>query len=282
MKIPMFSSRTIKQTFFGRTMVDGAEVRLARLFSQRNVEDFDPFLLLDVFDSSDPAEYTGGFPSHPHRGIECLTYLVEGRMEHEDTLGNKGVITSGGCHWLTTGSGVIHQEMPKSVPHMLGVQLWINMPKKDKMSPPAFQNITPDQVPVVNEKGAQVRIVAGAYKKTPGALQPQYVNVTFLDVTLDSGASWSYSMTASETLFVYVLDGECRDGDDAPLARRQAALFTSGGSVKLKSPGAQTRFLLATGKPIGERVAWGGPVVMNTEEELCLAFSQLKDGTFLK
>lgn len=273
--------RKIKQEITGRAAVDGDGVRLMRVLSNRTVADFDPFLLLDAFDSANPEDYTGGFPMHPHRGIETVTYLMEGRIEHEDSLGNKGKIISGGCQWMTAGRGIMHQEMPKASPRLLGLQLWVNLPRKDKMAPPKYRDIAPDKVPLVRESGVEVRVLSGEYKGTAGAMQADYVPVTFLDVVLDPGASWSLPTRRDDTLFVYVLEGGCSDKGGAPLGRRQAVLFTPGDSLALKGGSERARLVVAAGKPLGEPVAWGGPIVMNTDQELEEAFLQLEAGTFI-
>ncbi len=273
--------RKVAQEITGRPAVDGDGVRLVRVLSYRTVADFDPFLLLDAFDSTNPKDYTGGFPMHPHRGIETVTYLMEGRIEHEDSLGNKGEIVDGGCQWMTAGRGIMHQEMPKASPRMLGLQLWVNLPGRDKMAPPKYRDIAPDQVPLVREPGVEVRVLSGEYKGTAGAMRADYVTVTFLDVTLDPGASWSLSTRRDETLFAYVLEGDCSDKGGTPLSRRQAVLFTSGDSLVLKGGRERARLVVVAGKPLGERIAWGGPIVMNTDQELEEAFLQLEAGTFI-
>ncbi len=273
--------RRIKQQVSGRPAVDGAGVRLVRVLGSRTVADFDPFLLLDAFDATDPDDYTRGFPMHPHRGIETVTYLAEGRIEHEDSLGNKGVIVSGSCQWMTAGKGILHQEMPKASPRMLGLQLWVNLPKKDKMVPPKYRDITPDSMPVVREPGVEVRVLSGEYRETAGAMRADYVNVTFLEIMLDPGASWSLATKRDDTLFIYVLEGDCNDESGAPVNKRQAVLFTPGDSITLKGGHERARLVVVAGKPLGEPVAWGGPSVMNTDEELKEAFMQLEDGTFI-
>lgn len=281
MAVITMSPRTIEKQVSGRPAVDGAGVRLVRVLGSPTVIDFDPFLLLDAFDSTNPDDYIKGFPLHPHRGIETVTYLVEGRVEHEDSLGNKGVIVGGGCQWMTAGRGILHQEMPKASARMLGLQLWVNLPKKDKMAPPKYRDITPDKMPAVKEPGVEVRVLSGEYGGTAGAMRADYVDVTFLDVVLDAGASWSVATRRDETLFVYVLEGDCSDGIGTPVNKRQAVLFTPGDRLTLKGGRERSRLVLVSGKPIREPVAWGGPIVMNTDEELREAFEQLENGTFI-
>lgn len=274
--------RTVHNQVAGRPRVDGAGVRLVRVLSNSTVVDFDPFLMLDAFDSRDPEDYIAGFPMHPHRGIETVTYLAEGRIEHEDSLGNKGTIVSGGCQWMTAGRGILHQEMPQASPRMLGLQLWVNLPKKDKMAPPKYREITPEQMPHVKEPGVEVRVLSGEYNGTAGAMQADYVNVTFLDVLLEANASWSVSTRRDDTVFVYVLEGGCTDGAGTAVNKRQATLFTPGNSLILLGGTEPSRLVVVMGKALNEPVAWGGPIVMNTDEELREAFMQLEAGTFIQ
>lgn len=290
--------RTVVQQVFGRPAVDGAGVRLVRVLGTPTVKDFDPFLMLDGFDSTNPDDYIRGFPMHPHRGIETVTYLVHGKIEHEDSLGNKGVITSGGCQWMTAGSGILHQEMPKASPRMLGLQLWVNLARKDKMSPPKYRDIEPQNIPVVEEEGVTIRILSGEYKGKQGAMRADYVPVTFLDLTLAPGASWSLETRHEDTVFAYVIEGACAagpapgaspcggKGDNyraaTPLENKQAVLFSPGDSLTLCGGQTPARLVLLQGAPLHEPVAWGGPIVMNSDEELREAFFELEAGTFIK
>jgi redox-sensitive bicupin YhaK (pirin superfamily) len=178
------SIRKIKRITGGAVQYDGAGVKLVRVLGRDDVEDFDPFLLLDAFDIDDPEDYLKGFPWHPHRGIETVTYLIEGEVEHGDSLGNTGVIRGGECQWMTAGSGIIHQEMPQRSPLMLGTQLWVNLPQKDKMTHPAYRDITADQIPIVAEEGVEVRIISGSYKGTDGPMSAEYVKTLYLDIQL--------------------------------------------------------------------------------------------------
>lgn len=199
--------RKISKIVTGRAAVDGAGVKLVRVLGHRDVEDFDPFLLLDAFDSTDPEDYVKGFPWHPHRGIETVTYLVSGIIEHGDSLGNKGEILDGDCQWMTAGSGIIHQEMPKPAERMLGVQLWLNLPAKDKMTDPRYGDIRSENVPIVTEEGARIKVIAGSYKESAGAFEGRYVKATYLDVWVDAGKEWLYESESRTTLFIYILQG---------------------------------------------------------------------------
>lgn len=297
MSSAMYRPRTVKRQVAGRPAVDGAGVRLVRVLGSSTVRDFDPFLMLDAFDSTDPDDYVRGFPMHPHRGIETVTYLAEGEIEHQDSLGNKGVIVGGGCQWMTAGSGILHQEMPQAAPRMLGLQLWVNLAKKDKMAPPKYRDIQPDNIPHVREPGVETRVLSGMYKGRAGAMQADYVPVTFLDVALDPGAVWTVETKPEDTVFAYVLYGECGAGPvpgaspcgskgsnycgATPMNARQAVLFTEGDSLTVSNGPQPTRLVVAAGRPLREPVAWGGPIVMNTDEELKQAFFELEDGTFI-
>ncbi len=275
--------RTIEKTVRGRATEDGAGVKLVRVIARGDVYDFDPFLMLDAFDSANPEDYVKGFPWHPHRGIETVTYLAAGEIEHGDSLGSSGCIRGGDCQWMTAGSGIIHQEMPQPSPHMFGLQFWLNLPEKDKMTSPKYHDITANDITVVKEPGAVVRIISGFYGDKEGAMQPDYVKATFLDVELEAGAEWGMATDPEATVFLYILSG---GGVFAPgseyIPRRNAVLFASGDEVEIEAGDEGTHFVLCMGRPLGEPIAWGGPIVMNTEEELQRAFDDLREGTFIK
>lgn len=276
--------RKISKIVTGRAAVDGAGVKLVRVLGHRDVEDFDPFLLLDAFDSTDPEDYVKGFPWHPHRGIETVTYLVSGIIEHGDSLGNKGEILDGDCQWMTAGSGIIHQEMPKPAERMLGVQLWLNLPAKDKMTDPRYGDIRSENVPIVTEEGARIKVIAGSYKESAGAFEGRYVKATYLDVLLDAGKEWSYKSEDGSTLFIYILlgSGSFDPGQPEVIKSKRAVLFGEGEQFWIKAGTEGIRFLLLSGKPLKEPIAWGGPIVMNTNEELELAFRELREDSFVK
>jgi len=275
---------TIKRIVRGRRTIDGAGVSLVRVFARDDTADFDPFLMLDAFDSEDPNDYIKGFPWHPHRGIETITYLIHGNVEHGDSLGNKGAILDGECQWMTAGSGIVHQEMPQPVPRLLGTQIWLNMPAKHKMATPKYNDITMENVPVVEESGAVIRLIAGTYQGTQGAFSGDYVHILYMDITLAPNAAWSLPTDADHNLFVYIVSGEGRFGspDADTVSSKNAVLFEKGDEFKLFGGDDGIRLLLLAGKPLREPVAWGGPIVMNTKEELDLAFRELKENTFIK
>jgi len=275
--------RNIKRIVTGKRAVDGAGVRLVRVVGHEDVVDFDPFLMLDAFDSHNPEDYIKGFPWHPHRGIETITYLIKGNMEHSDSMGNKGMILDGSCQWMTAGSGVMHQEMPKATERMLGAQLWLNMPKENKMAPPNYCDIKAEMVPVIEEDGTRVRVVAGDYKGKTSSVYGDYVKMLYLDVDMKAGAEWTLKTKEDETLFVYIIKGEGYFGEnDSITESRRAVLFDSGDEFKIKAGDNGIRFFLYSAKPLKEPVAWGGPIVMNTREELRQAFEELEKGTFIK
>ena len=271
--------RSVVKTVQGRRTVDGAGVNLVRVLGNRDVEDFDPFLMLDSFDSTDPNDYTKGFPTHPHRGIETITYLIEGEIEHRDSLGNKGVIRSGDSQWMTAGSGILHQEMPKASPRMLGLQIWLNLPREKKMVPPAYFDITKDMVREVNEDFGTVRIIAGEYKDTVGVQAPHWP-ATMYDVTLKAGQEAVLQTGTDENVFVFLIVGDA-EIDGRQYAEKTAVLFGDGDRIRLKAE-AECRFFYFAGKRLKEPVVWGGPIVMNTDEELRAAFDELETGDFIK
>lgn len=276
--------RNVIKVVTGSTQFDGAGVKLVRVLSRPDVEDFDPFLMLDAFDSLEPEDYIKGFPWHPHRGIETITYLIMGDIEHGDSLGNSGSILDGCCQWMTAGSGIVHQEMPKESARMLGVQLWLNLPKADKMTAPKYRDIKAYNIPLVKTDKIIVNVISGEYNGVAGAVQGDNVEITFLDVDLEPGADFKIKTNPDEKLFVYIISGEGYFGEDdkeIQLSKR-ALLFGPGDEFHARTYGNGIRFLLLAGKPLKEPVAWGGPIVMNTEEELNLAFKELKEGTFIK
>jgi redox-sensitive bicupin YhaK (pirin superfamily) len=286
------SKRNCTQIVRGQNAIDGAGVHLRRVLGLKTVKDFDPFLMLDGFDSTDPEDYIKGFPWHPHRGIETVTYLLKGDIEHGDSLGNSGFIRDLQCQWMTAGSGIIHQEMPKASERMLGCQLWVNLPKKNKMTQPAYRDIQQKNVEEVQEKNATVRVLSGNYHDHHGAVKGEYVKVQYLDVTLVPNSVWSYKETPNDqTLFLYLIEGTLAADDAlAKFEEKACAILLSASSandsehdeVIVKAGPEGARFFLIAARPLKEPVAWGGPIVMNTEEELNQAFRDLDSNTFIK
>nr|WP_321296879.1 pirin family protein [uncultured Sphaerochaeta sp.] len=273
--------KPIRRITGGAVQYDGAGVKLVRVIGYHDVKEFDPFLMLDAFDATDPKDYVKGFPWHPHRGIETVTYLIEGEIEHGDSMGNSGTIDDGCCQWMTGGSGIIHQEMPKPSNLMLGTQLWINLPQKDKMTVPAYRDIRSPQIPVVTGEGKEVRVISGSYEGVDGPEQGDYVRTLYLDVKLEMGTEFTLTLDPGHTLFIYLVRGSVHtDGQEVPYHR--AILFGEGDTLSLKAGNEGARIFLYSAKPLGEPIAWAGPIVMNTREELALAQRELQNGTFIK
>ena len=275
--------RSVSRVVSGANAVDGAGVKLVRVLGHGTTEDFDPFLMLDAFDSINPDDYIRGFPWHPHRGIETVTYLIKGSIEHQDSLKNKGTIHPGSCQWMSAGSGIMHQEMPQEAKRMLGLQLWLNMPAKRKMTSPKYHPIESGDVPEVNENGAQVRVISGAYKGTKGAMQAEHVKMTMLDIALDPGAAFQIETPDEVTLVLYLFSGDGHFGEPTrQVGQKNAVLFTKGSEISFTAGDKGLRAMLFLAKPLYEPIAWGGPIVMNTKEELRQAFDELDRGEFIK
>ena len=277
------ATRTIAKRYAGTPAMDGAGVRLNRIIGHGDVQDIDPFLMLDFFDSRDPEDYVRGFPWHPHRGIETITYLVDGLIEHGDSLGNKGVIGPAGCQWMTAGSGIIHQEMPQPAGHMLGAQLWLNLPAEHKMTEPAYRDITEKDLAIYEDDQLLVKVIAGTFKGKKGPVSGTYVDPMYMDAAVKPGGSFEPDLPEEDTVLLLLLEGEVRfpDGASAAAPDTRLLLLTRGGKTVIGSEKG-ARFVFIAGRPLHEPVAWGGPIVMNTREELSLAFKELDEGTFIK
>jgi hypothetical protein len=242
--------------------------------------------MLDDFHSEDPDDYIAGFPWHPHRGMETVTYMLGGKVEHGDSMGNKGVIGPGDLQWMTAGSGIIHQEMPQRTKGMLaGFQLWVNLPARQKMMDPRYRDVKASDPPVVKLKnGVSVKVIAGEVEGTMGPVRDIVVESQYLDVAVPADKDFEHPIKKGHTAFAYVLEGEGRfaPGSKTSVGPEHVLLFGDGDSVGIRALAGPLRFLLVSGKPLGEPVAWGGPIVMNTQEELELAFEEYDMGTFLK
>ncbi len=298
------SIRPIKRLYMAKPTIEGAGVQLRRAFGFGTTSEFDPFLLLDDFRNDRPEYYLAGFPWHPHRGIETITYVLAGTVEHGDSLGNSGVIGPGDIQWMTAGGGIIHQEMPKGdhEGRMYGFQLWANLPSKLKMTEPRYQGFTANDIPLItDDDGMQVRIVCGDYKGTKGPVDGIAADPIYLDITIPAGEKKTIPIEKSRNAFAYVFQGEGKfcnakdplevptEGvgwwDTSPPSRaenRSLVLFDSGDEITVQAGDDGVRFLLVSGKPLREPVAWYGPIVMNTQEELRQAYEELRSGTFLK
>ena len=264
--------------------MEGAGVHLNRLFGYNEAPTFDPFLMLDDFRSDTPEHYLKGFPWHPHRGIETITYILKGDVEHSDSLGNKGVISSGDVQWMTAGSGIVHQEMPKGDVNgsMHGFQLWANLPASQKMTLPKYRDITADKVPEVQvQNGVKIKVIAGIMEGVSGPMDDIVIDPQFFDCTVPAGQTFVHKVDPSYTAFIYVIGGNGTT-DNTALENGDLVLFENGDQLSITASCSPLRFLLLTGKPLHEAVAWQGPIVMNTQEELTIAFQEYQDGTFIK
>jgi quercetin 2,3-dioxygenase len=270
-----------KLILHGHSTYDGAGVKLVRVFANDDAQRTDPFLLLDHFGSDNPDDYIKGFPWHPHRGIETVTYMLGGTVEHGDSIGNAGTIGPGDIQWMTAGGGVIHQEMPKPTQGMMhGMQLWVNLPSKNKMMEPRYRGILANEVPVVKLPGTEVRVIAGAYRNVIGPVRDLIVDIEYLDVRLKKNTTLSHGAKKGYASFCFLIEGT-GEFDGTKLEKEQLVLFTEAGGIAVKAID-NIHYLFATGKRINEPIAWGGPIVMNTRQELDLAFKELDDGTFIK
>ncbi len=300
----MNSIRKIAKVWKSKPTIEGAGVHLKRGFGYYQVPLFDPFLLLDDFHSDYPPDYLKGFPWHPHRGIETITYVLHGRVEHGDSMGNRGVIESGDVQWMTAGSGIIHQEMPKGRDDglMWGFQLWANLPASHKMMDPRYRGLTANEIPEANlAGGVRVRVICGTVDGVRGPVRDVVVDPEYLDVTVPAETTFTHPIRRGYTAFAYVVEGEGYfDPErnafahevvgenyfdmkrDCACSAENLVLYGDGEAVAVTAQASPVRFLLASGRPIGEPVAWYGPIVMNTQEELRVAFEEYEKGTFIR
>jgi redox-sensitive bicupin YhaK (pirin superfamily) len=298
------SIRPVKRLIKARPTIEGAGVHLHRAFGFGSTGDFDPFLLFDDFRNENPQDYIAGFPWHPHRGIETITYVLAGTVEHGDSIGNSGAISPGDIQWMTAGSGIIHQEMPKGDEHgrMHGFQLWANLPASLKMTEPRYQGVKSTDIPeVTDDDGAKVRIVCGNFQATRGPVDGIAANPVYLDIFVPAGINKAFPVEKESHAFAYVFEGSGKFCNvSAPLAvptesemwwdtepheeedNRTLVLFDEGDEITVRAGKEGIRFLLVSGRPLREPVAWYGPIVMNTQKQLQEAFEELQQGTFLK
>ncbi len=297
------SIRPIKRIVQSQPTIEGAGVKLRRAFGFGNTGDFDPFLLLDDFRNEHPQDYLAGFPWHPHRGIETITYVLSGTVQHGDSLGNRGSLGAGDVQWMTAGSGILHQEMPKGDERgrMHGFQLWANLPRSLKMTDPRYQDIVARDIPeVVDDDGTRVRVICGEFWGKTGPVEGVAADPRYLDVWVPPRVKKTLPVESSRHAFAYVFEGSgtFRDASEPRAVRtewvgdasgtpeltgnRSLVLFDSGDEITVHAGDAGIRFLLVSGRPIAEPVAWQGPIVMNTPAELERAYAELHDGTFIK
>ena len=300
----MDKTRAIRKVLVSQPTLEGAGVHLRRGFGFREVPLFDPFLMFDDFRQDDPDKYLPGFPWHPHRGIETITYMVRGTAEHGDSMGNSGVIGPGDVQWMTAGSGIVHQEMPKGGPdgRMGGFQLWANLPASQKMMAPRYRDVKKADIPeAALPGGVTAKVICGTVAGVGGPVRDIVIEPEYLDVAMPAGTEFVHPTAPGHTVFAYVFEGEGCFSDAAgpssydvepasyfdletrPVQGEHAViLFGDGAEIKVKTAASPVRFLLVSGRPLGEPVAWRGPIVMNTQEELQTAFREYRAGTFIK
>ena len=276
------TTRTIRQRVPAHEVTEGAGVTVHRSIGTPALRNLDPFLMLDHFGSDNPDEYIAGFPDHPHRGFITFTYMLDGRMEHRDSMGNRGELDPGGVQWMKAASGVIHSEMPRQTDGLMrGFQLWINLPASEKMSDPAYQEFSAAAIPEVTQDGARVRVLAGVFNGTRGVIEDPSTDVLYLDVALPAHAAFSLPLDAARHAFVYVFEGSARLAGDE-LAKHTLAVLGSGDTVEITAGAEGARFILVAGRPIGEPVVQYGPFVMNTRAEIEQAMADYRDGKLVK
>ena len=278
--------RNIAKIIEPQSVVEGAGVRLKRSIGTRTLDHIDPFLLLDDFTSKNPADYQAGFPLHPHRGIETVTYLLSGAVRHKDTLGNAGEIGAGEVQWMTAGRGILHEEMPQARPEgIAGFQLWVNLPAKLKMTAPRYQNISANEIPEVHrDGGATIRVIAGTVDGVSGPISGIAAEPTYLDISLAPGGSFNHSIPHEHAAFAYLFEGAARfSGEDSTVVKApRLVVLGDGERFEARSESSPARFLLISGKPLNEPIARYGPFVMNTQEEIEQTLRQLQQGTFIR
>lgn len=276
------SYRRVKEVVKGVSAVDGAGVHLTRVLGKPNIYDFDPFLMLDSFDSKNPDDYILGFPWHPHRGIETLTYLISGNIKHEDSLGNKGMIGDGEAQWMSAASGILHQEMPQNSEYLLGFQLWINMPSDQKMYHPSYNDLKRGEpIQTYRDDEKIVNVISGNYQGLQG-FSPEYVQADVLDIEIPANTDFEYEVDPAKTLFIFtIINGVIINEEE--ISEKAAVLFEIGSEkVKISSTNEKARFILFSALPLKQPIAWAGPIVMNNNSEIKEAFDDLENETFIK
>jgi redox-sensitive bicupin YhaK (pirin superfamily) len=282
-------SNKVLQIIEPQPVIEGAGVRLKRSIATATLDHLDPFLLFDHFGSDNPDDYIKGFPMHPHRGIETVTYMMAGVVNHKDSMGNSGNIGSGDVQWMTSGGGIMHEEMPQPCQRkMVGFQLWVNLPASLKMTAPRYQNIASDQIPeIIRDDGVKIRVIAGEVDGIRGPVSDIFADPTYMDVSIPADGSFSYSLERGDTVFAYVFEGEGVFGSgDLPtgetVAQPRLVVLDNTGFFEVRATEPYVRFLLISGKPLNEPIARHGPFVMNTQEEIQKALEDLRNGTFVK
>ncbi|HET8725760.1 MAG TPA: pirin family protein [Anaeromyxobacteraceae bacterium] len=283
------TERQVRSVVTPTAASDGAGVQLKRSIATRQLDHLDPFFLFDHFGSENPDDYVAGFPMHPHRGIETITYMLDGSVSHRDSLGNAGTIGAGDVQWMTAGSGILHEEMPKAGPRRLdGFQVWVNLPAKLKMTAPRYQDVPSSRIPeVARTDGATVRVIAGAVDGVAGAVRDIFAGPSYLDVSLPAGARFEQPVPRGHTALLYPFQGEIAVGGGGPyrgsaIRGPRLVILSDGDVVRVHAPSGAARFLLLSAQPLEEPAVRWGPFVMNTQEEIAQALQELRDGTFIK
>ncbi len=281
--------RKVIQIIKPQTVMEGAGVRLKRSIATATLDHLDPFLLFDHFGTDNPDDYIKGFPIHPHRGIETVTYMINGHVNHKDSIGNSGSIGSGDIQWMTAGGGIMHEEMPQPAQgEMIGFQLWVNLPARLKMTKPRYQGILSNQIPeVTREDGVQIRVIAGEVDGVRGAISEIFADPAYLDVSIPAKGSFSHPVEKEHTAFAYVFEGRGFFGSDenaqqSSVSQPGLVVLGDGDYIQAGAANEPVRFLLISGKPLNEPIARYGPFVMNTQEEIQQALKDLKNGTFVR
>jgi len=282
-------SRSVIRKTKGIKASDGAGVSLTRIIGSPELAEFDPFLMLDYFESTNPNDYIAGFPPHPHRGFETVTYLLAGKMRHKDNQGHEGVIEAGGVQWMTAGKGIIHSEMPEQENGLLqGFQLWVNLPSHAKMVEPAYQEFSPQDIPVKSLNGVSQKVIAGENSDgIQGPVTNQYVRPLMIDITLEASSRYTETFSPESNIFIYVIAGrvlvnetESSENKGQVVESKEIALLSHGDSLSIQSLEQPAQFLLVSALPLNEPIVKGGPFVMNTEQEIEQAFADYKSGQF--
>lgn len=272
--------RMVKDKVRGFRTTDGAGVSLVRVLGNTTAETYDPILMLDSFDSTNPEEYTAGFPMHPHRGIETISLIVKGNMVHKDSIGNEDRITDGEVQWMTAGSGILHEEKLPASDKMLGVQLWLNMPRKYKMAPPEYHSIKKEEIKEIPIDGGILRLISGQYKEHKGFMG-KYLPMNYYHIILEANNKFTIETEENKSVLVFLLSGDAKIAGET-ISEKTAVKLTNGDSLDIESLHEDIQILFISSDKLEEPVSWGGPIVMNTREELDLAFRELEDGSFLK
>jgi hypothetical protein len=282
---PTHDTARVLRTLRGRPASDGAGVKLTRVIGSPELDMLDPFLLLDEFGTDRAEDYLAGFPDHPHRGFETVTYMLDGRMRHRDNHGNEGLLVPGSVQWMTAGRGLVHSEMPEQESgRMRGFQLWVNLPAREKMTDPKYQEFAPERIPVATPaKGVSVKVIAGAVGEVVGPIVQPATDPLYLDIALEAGHDWRYLLPEGHNIFAYAFEGALTvgEGDDArPLETHELAVLGGGNELHLRAGNRPARLILVAGRPLREPVMRHGPFVMNTREELMQAFVDFQEGRF--